>query len=161
MAEDIKIIWNEDFQEGDINFDGGDLERENGLRTAVLMSLYTDRQANEDDELPDSNSDDRRGWWGDQIDLDFKGDKIGSRLWLLERGKTDDSTLAAAKFYIEECLEWMLDDEVAQAIDVEVERQKRRDGTSTLAANIAIRQSDGGVVALKFNDLWNAELLEE
>ncbi len=160
MAEDIKIIWNDDLSEGDIKFTGGDLVRELGLQTSVLMSLYTDRRAENDNELPDPLSNDRRGWWGDQINIDFEDDKIGSRLWLLERSKTTEQTLADAKFFIEECLQWMINDEVVQTIDVEVERQNRQDGTATLAGKISIQQTDGIEKAYKFDDLWQGELEE-
>ena len=153
MAEDIKVIWNNDYQEGDIQYNKGDLTRELGLETAVMMSLYTDRQASTDDILPDSNSIDRRGWWGDQI-TDFDGDQIGSRLWLLERSKITDDIISTAKFYIEESLQWMIDDEVVQNIEIEVERQNRADGSGTLAALIQLEQSDGKIVALKYDDLW-------
>jgi phage gp46-like protein len=160
MAEDIKIQWNETFNEGDIKFSGGDLIRELGLRTAVMMSMYTDRRADPSDVLPDSLNNDRRGWWGDQINLDYEDDQIGSRLWLLERAKTTEQTLADAKFYTEECLQWMIDDEVVQDIEVEIERQNRKDGTATLAGRISIKQSDGTNKAFKFDDLWKAEILE-
>ena len=38
MAEDIAIIWDNDTFEGDIEYNNGDLIRESGLKTAVLMS---------------------------------------------------------------------------------------------------------------------------
>jgi len=158
MAEDIKISWNSEFSEGDIQYNNGDLVRELGLETAVLMSIYTDRRASSDDILPDDRYDDRRGWWGDQI-TDYDGDQIGSRLWLLERSKTTEDNINSAKFYLEECLQWMLDDEVAQDIEIEVERQNREDGTATLASQIKIKQSDGGIIALKFKDLWENEII--
>jgi len=100
VANDIKIQWDDNLGEGDIQFDKGDLVREDGLETAMLMSLYTDRQADIDDVLLDSNSDDRRGWWGDLINNTDK-DKIGSRLWLLQRATTTENTLFDAKFYID------------------------------------------------------------
>lgn len=157
MASDIKIIWNDIYQEGDIKYDNGDLVREEGLETAVLMSLYTDQRADVDDVLPDPGSEDRRGWWGDQIS-DFEDDKIGSKLWLLERSSTKATVLSDVKFYIEQALQWMIDDGVAQAIEVTVERQNRKDGSATLATQIQIKQSGGGIVAIKFDDLWKAQL---
>jgi len=159
MANDIKISWDDDLAEGDIQFDNGDLVREPGLETAVLMSLYTDRLADIDDVLPDSQSDDRRGWWGDLIN-NTNDDQIGSRLWLLERATTTTETLVDAKFYIEECLQWMIDDGVCQDIEVEVERQNRDDGSATLAAKISILKSDGTTTAIKFSDLWDAQIGE-
>ena len=153
MAEDIKIIWDNDTFEGDIEYNNGDLTRELGLETAVLMSLFTDRRASIDDELPDSNSDDRKGWWGDQVVVE-EGDQIGSKLWLLSRGKTDQDTMIKAEGYAKEALQWLLDDEVSAKNEVTVERLNRPDGSATLALGIKIYQKDGNVIAMKFDDLW-------
>lgn len=153
MAEDIKIIWDNDTFEGDIEYNNGDLTRELGLETAVLMSLFTDRRASVDDELPDSNSDDRKGWWGDQVVVE-EGDQIGSKLWLLSRGKTDQDTMIKAEGYAKEALQWLLDDEVSAKNEVTVERLNRPDGSATLALGVEIYQKDGNVIAMKFDDLW-------
>lgn len=121
MAEDIAIIWNREFQEGDISYKGGELLREKGLKTAVLMSLYTDKRAAPDDELPDLYSTDRKGWWGDQTS-DIPGDEIGSKLWLRSRSKTTPQTLVDVESDVRDALQWMIDDGVAIDIEVEVER---------------------------------------
>ena len=45
-----------------------DLQGDDGLMTAVIISLFTDARAHDDDPLPDERvgvSSDRRGWWGD------------------------------------------------------------------------------------------------
>lgn len=156
MAEDIKIVWQNldiGLLEGDIVYNNGDLERELGLETAVLMSVYTDARASDDDILPDTLSEDRRGWWGDltsEIDDDF----IGSKLWLLSRASTVEDNIALAQFYIEECLDWMIEDGVAQEIEVFVERQDRPDKSATLAFSIKIYQNDGNTYQTKYYDLW-------
>ena len=48
----------------------------------------TDRLASRDDILPDPDSTDRAGWWGD-MDAEelFNGWPIGTKLWLLKRAK--------------------------------------------------------------------------
>lgn len=92
----------------------GDITTDSGLRTAVIYSLFTDRRADEDDELPD-NSGNRRGSWQDQY-LDIPGDIEGSRLWLLRRSKKTPSVLARGKEYAEEALQWLIDDGVATQI---------------------------------------------
>lgn len=50
------------------------------LVQAVLISLFSWRRSDEDDgvEIPY-----RQGWWGDTF-VDTSGDRIGSKLWLLE-----------------------------------------------------------------------------
>lgn len=157
MAEDIKIIWDDDTFEGDIQYNGGDLVRENGLLTAVYMSIFTDRRASVDDTLPDPGNTDRRGWWGDQVVVE-EGDEIGSKLWLLSRSKTDQDTIIKAEAFIKESLEWMIEDEVAAKTEVVVERITRPDFSATLGVSVKIYQSDGNTIEIRFNDLWQNQI---
>ena len=91
-----------------------DLAPDDGLETAIILSLFTDRRAREDDPLPDG-SDDRRGWWADA----WAGqDPIGSRLWLLEREKDTREVVNRARDYAEEALQWLVEDGIAERIEV-------------------------------------------
>ena len=155
MASDIKLIWDNDTQEADIDFIDEDLVRENGLESAVIMSLFTDRRAKEDDTLDDKN--DLRGWWGDRLDVDANDDKIGSRIWLLERSKTTNQTIVKLKEYILEALDWMVEDGVAMKVDAEVERQGDP-GNDRLAFSVTIYKIDGNNETYKFDDLWNNQM---
>jgi phage gp46-like protein len=147
MARDIKMIWNENFLEGDFALNDGDLLREEGLTTAVLISLFSDARADEDDEIDDPN--DKRGWWGDLV----SETPIGSKLWQFERAKTTQTVIVKFKEAIENCLQWMIDDEVVEKIDVTVERNNNR-----LYFKILLYQSDGNKTAYKFDDLWRMEV---
>lgn len=118
------------------------------LVRAVIISLFTWRRANPDDDLP---GDLRMGWWGDSFPL-VANDRIGSRLWLLSRAKLIPETLARAKEYAEEALRWLVDDGVAARVEVEVERQ----GLTTLALACRIYKSDGSQpVDVRFTDAWS------
>jgi phage gp46-like protein len=152
MANDIKMIWDNTFLEGDFELGLGDLTRDDGLETAVLISLFSDRRAEDDDEIDDIN--DRRGWWGDNVSLT----PVGSKLWQLDRSKTTQKTVVLTKQYIEDCLEWMIDDDVAEKIEVNVERQGNP-GQDRLSVEIKIYQVDKNIKALRFDDLWKMELL--
>ncbi|MDE9430177.1 phage GP46 family protein [Xenorhabdus bovienii] len=44
----------------------GDLVTGDDLQTAIIISLFTDRQARSDDDF---DGVDRRGWWGDNADF--------------------------------------------------------------------------------------------
>ena len=99
-----------------LNLSNGDIATDSGLRSAVIASIFTDRQAYADDALPD-NSTNRRGSWQDQY-LDQVGDKQGSRLWLLNREKQLPSVLTRAETYAQEALQWLVDDAVATSITV-------------------------------------------
>lgn len=110
---DVKLISRD--QDFLLNYRLGDIESDDGLETAIMVSLFTDQRVKED-ELP-TGENDRRGWWGD-IAIENEQDQIGSKLWLLDRGKADESSRALAKQYAEESLQWLLDDGVADEINV-------------------------------------------
>lgn len=153
MATDIKISWDTDLMEGDFGFEDNDLEHDDGLETAVLISLFSDRRANDDDELPDPSRG-KRGWWGDLVS-GIEDDLLGSKLWLLERNKTTEETLVKAKQYILEALQWMIDDGITKKIAVEVEQQ----GTVTqpvLAFLVKIFK-DTSTLNISFNEQWEAQ----
>ena len=110
----------------DCGMEAGDLVAEGSLRTAVILSLFLDRRADDDDILP-NGSYDRRGWWADTVApmTDYgigggsaSGDHIGSRLWLLSREKQLAGVLERARHYAEEALTWLVEDGVATAVQV-------------------------------------------
>ncbi len=142
---DIATIWFPADNRGDWQITGGALQSGDDLVTAVLISLFTDGRAHADDVLTDGTND-RRGWWGD-LDEDVP---IGSRLWLLERAKATTETLNAARNFIAEALQWLIDDGVAASVDVDCQWNAR----SFLAARVTISKSDGSTVALNFEWAW-------
>lgn len=119
---DIALTWNPAEGRADVSLTAGDLTREQGLRTAVIISLFTDGLARGDDDLADGdggNKGDRRGWWGD---VPLPGDaprRIGSRLWLLRRAKATEGTRLRAITMVREALAWMVDDGLVDRIEVE------------------------------------------
>ena len=118
---DIAIEWDPERFRGDWNVTGGDLVSDvGGLRTAVLLSLFTDRVASPDYLPPPGQKFQRRGWWGDTYEIASGGSAIGSRLWQLNRAvKTDGTTLLAeARDYCREALQWLLDTGVVASVDV-------------------------------------------
>ena len=160
MPKDVRISWDLGLMEGDFIFDEviQDLEYDEGLETAVIISLFTDRRANFDDILPDSSNRDFRGWWGDLASPLIEGDQIGSRLWLLEREKTLKTVLVRAKQYAEEALQWMIEDRIATKIEVDVERQGI-EGQDVLALQVRIRQAEGieKILALQYKTQRTAQ----
>lgn len=82
------------------------LELEDTLQTAVILSLFTDARAGQDDALP-FNQTDRRGWVGDEF-MGADADVWGSRLWLLYSSKSNADVLEMAAFYAREALGWMV-----------------------------------------------------
>ncbi|VVP61925.1 hypothetical protein PS870_06480 [Pseudomonas fluorescens] len=142
---DIRTTWVVQTGTGDWSIAGGALASGDDLSTAVLISLFTDRQAN-DDDIPPDGSGDRRGWWGD----DDEAVPIGSRLWLLDRERLTQAVANTAKIYMQEALQWLISDEVASGVVVTVVIAS----SSQLNSLITITRQDGAVVPLQFNWVW-------
>lgn len=145
---DVALTWNNDLSAADIGLALGAIETEAGLKTALLISLFSDRRALADDELPEAGAD-PRGWWGDS--LLAEGDRIGSRLWLLARGKLTRTTLARAREYAREATAWLIEDRVASSIEIEAEVV----GTSHLGLKVVVVRPVGPARE-QFDFLWSA-----
>ena len=111
---DMRLGFDGTLLSGDLVLDDVDLQTDEGLQTAIVLSLFTDRRAEDDDELPDGSTD-RRGWWGDMLAED-DDDKIGSRLWLLSREKEMAEVVARAEEYGQEAVEWLVTDSIVKAV---------------------------------------------
>ena len=114
---DIALRYDPESQVFDLALEDGELAADEGLQTAVILSLFTDRLADDDDRLPDGGND-RRGWWADA----YNERPHGSRLWLLSREKTEEAVLRRAKTYAEEALAWLIEDGIAAEVVVEAEQ---------------------------------------
>jgi phage gp46-like protein len=124
------------------------LEEDDGLETAVILSLFTDRRAEPDDVLPFGETD-RRGHWSDAYPA-VPGDRMGSRLWLLSREKQLPQVVVKAREYLREALEWMEEDGVASRVDCDA--FILRDGV--LGMKVAIYRPDGSRADFSFDYLW-------
>lgn len=146
---DIRSVFI-DLEKGiDYALDSLGLVEDDGLDTAVILSLFTDRQAEPGDIIPDGTTN-RRGWWGDSYSA-VEGDKYGSRLWLLDRSKQLPEVMALAKSYCEEALAWLVTDGAAKNVVVTVTNP--RDGI--LYAVIQIFKPDGTTNQYKFDNFWS------
>lgn len=134
-----------------------DLATTFSLLNCVLISLFTDARAADDDVLPDQRDTDRRGWWADSTNTAMKNDSVGSKLWLLEREKNVDTALVRAKIYIQSALEWMVDEGAVKSIDVLTEAQRLgNSGTIILVFQVKLNKPDGTNEAFKFEQEWRA-----
>lgn len=164
---DVRLVQNTNFPEVQaVTLDwllqpSGVLDDTQALATSVIVALGTDRLALLDDVLPDPDSDDRRGWWGDLDAEDiWNGWPIGTRLWLMKRDKItgssakQGSTLAKAENFIREALQPFVDKRIASRLEVQVERG------SLHQINALARLYRGPKIAveLRFENLWNDQL---
>lgn len=116
---DIALTWDEARGHGDFTVAANDLVPEDGLRSAVIVSLYCEAPAQAGDVLPDGTvaRGGEGGWWGDAVPS-VPGDRFGSRLWLLRRSTRSASVLSRAQTYALEALQWLKTDQVASAVAV-------------------------------------------
>lgn len=147
---DVLLDFDGTLLTGDIRQVGADLKADDGLKTAVVISLFTDARALADDELPTGQTD-RRGWWGDLL-ADIDADMIGSRRWLYMREKQTAETARKIREADEEALAWLVDDGIAASVTVETEWI----GRGVLGERVLIAKPAGDVVEFHFNHLWEA-----
>lgn len=146
---DLRTVYDSESRSADLLLAGPQLATDDGLETAVVLSLFTDRRAALDDLLPDSTAD-RRGWFGDGF-ADVDGDRIGSHLWLLAREKQTNEVLQRAREYARDALRWLIDDAVARAVDVQASWLRQ----GVLLLEIDIRRADAAPVRFRFENFWS------
>ena len=131
----------------DATVEGHDLVFEDGMATAVILSLFLDARARADDALPDGGTD-RRGFWADTVPPAAERDRTGSRLWLLSREKTLPEVLRRAHDYAAEALRWLVDDDVASRVDVSAAMPRL--GLLSLAVNITLVSGESSTYAFSY-----------
>lgn len=142
--------------------DNGRLDEREELATAVRVALGTDALSSADEILPDPDSTDRRGWWGN-LDAEeiWGGWPIGCKNWLLLRAKITDtpssegSTIHRARQYTRDALQPFIDKKIASRIDVEATRV----GLERIDVEVFIYRYGGEVVTVRttiINESTNA-----
>ena len=142
-------IWlHLDNGQGTIEYEDVDLKRDAGLETAIEISLFTDRRADDTDTLPD-HSGEKRGWWGDEENF-----KLGSKLWLLFRSSATEDIPGKVNQYARESLQWMIDDGIAKSVEVESEKTDM----STIEITVKVEQPTGQDKFYKYSLNWDAQV---
>jgi phage gp46-like protein len=136
----------------------GTLDTNDALATAVIVALGTDALADRDDPLPDPDSTDRRGWWGDlDTEVIWNGWPIGTKLWLMRRekitgpGAARGSTVTRVDTYIRNAIQPFIDRRIATQMDVKVERV----GRERIQALIRLYRGPRLAVDLRYQVLWS------
>jgi phage gp46-like protein len=136
----------------------GTLDDTQALATAVIMALGTDALASPTDILPDPDSTDRRGWWGD-LDAEeiWDGWPIGSLLWLLKRDKIvgaqarTGATVTRVENYIRQAIQPFIDRRIGSELYVKADRV----GIERIDALIRIYRGPILEIELRFQVLWD------
>ncbi len=137
----------------DVSFaENGDFEATEGLDTALLLSLLEERRANNAEVSTPQN---RRGWVGNELG-DIATYELGSKLWLLDQARLTTDTLNRAVDYARQALQWLLDNDIAQSVNV----------TGEIVLSDGIRlfitlTRDNNKVESFFFNLWDNTLFRE
>lgn len=146
---DLRLDFDPELQAADLVAVDGVLQYDRGLRTAIVISLFTDARADDGDALPTTDTD-RRGWWADTFAED--GDRIGSRLWLLSRAKQTDETLELARGYARTALDWLIADGIASAVDVATSWH----AMGVMRLDVVLTPATDGAAAERYALFWTA-----
>lgn len=128
MNEDGLFVWEYDRKKGDIS-------TINGMETACLVSLFTDRR------LPESVAPypmSRSGWIGN-IRTAKEPRQLGSELWALENARLTTYLLAQRKEACTRAFDWMLIDRAARSVSA----TSRYNSDGVVSDGIEITARDG------------------
>ncbi len=137
----------------DIMLTPADAVPDYGLETAVLISLFSDARASEDLLAAIDRDGDLRGFWGD---LDT-GHETGSLLWTIKRAKQLSAVLESARQYCIAALQWMIEDQIAQRVEVATSYPRR--GWMLIEVFI-FRPGNASPVSYRFNYEWQAQIIK-
>jgi phage gp46-like protein len=160
---DIRIVQNTDFPKYSVTCDwsllsDGTLDETQALATAVIVALGTDSLASPTDVLPDPDSTDRMGWWGD-LDAEeiWDGWPIGCKLWLLKRDKIvgpeawQGATVVRVEQYITDAIQPFVDRRIGSRFEVRADRVD----VQQINAVVRIYRGPELEVDLRFQILWD------
>jgi len=159
---DIRLVQNLAFPKYSVTLDwnlldDGTLDTDQQLATAVVVALGTDALASKEDILPDPDSNDRAGWWGD-LDAEqiWNGWPIGCKLWLLRRSKIEGPgsehgpTVVRVEQYIRTAIQPFIDRRIASRMEVGAERT----GVESIGARVRLYRGPRLAVDLRYEILW-------
>jgi phage gp46-like protein len=128
------------------------------LQSAIIVALGTDALAPPDQELPDPDATDRRGWWGDLDAQELWGGwPVGCLLWLLQRAKLTGagarggSTLSRADGWTRDAMQPFTENLIATRIDVFAETLD----TNRIDVAVAVYRGQQPQVELRYSELWD------
>jgi phage gp46-like protein len=136
----------------------GSLDETQELVNVVKVALLTFALADVDDVLPDPDSSDRCGWWGDMdAETIWDGWPIGAKIWLLSRAKItpaearEGSTLVRAEQYCRVALQPLIDKSICTHFDVVATRSNIQE----IDVAITVYRGQQMQIELRFQNLWN------
>jgi phage gp46-like protein len=137
--------------------DTGEMDEREELATAVRVALGTNAMASTTEVLPDPDSTDRQGWWGDMdAEVIWGGWPIGTKNWLLSRAKITDAfseegaAVERARKYTEAALQPFVNKRIASRFTVTA----ARNGLGRIDVQAVIYRGPLAEIELRYQLLW-------
>lgn len=121
----LKVAWDNETGRGLLQkTEQNALAQDESIEPLVLFSLFTHAEATEA-EIAAAGLDRQEGWWADATALRDPGrPRLGSKLWLLSRGKLSLDKMRLAEQYARESLAWLIDQGIAAEVVVAATRPR-------------------------------------
>ena len=119
------------------------------LAQMVLIALFSDKRANDDDVLPVAGQ--KQGWWADTYDVGYP---VGSKLWLLDRAVVNQASVNAAQDYANAALQFLIGYGIASAVDVAAQAVKSDNAGAAIGLSVTVTRPDGKKETFRFADIW-------
>lgn len=113
MSQDLYFKQNEN-RLYDLVVNENDFQKVDGLQTAILVSLFTDKRAPASSVLDPAR---RRGWVGNILTAQ-SGRELGSLLWLYEQSRLTIDIRNAVIAETRAALNWLIEDGIALSVKV-------------------------------------------
>ena len=120
-----------------------DLVMTQGLGSALLISLFSDRRARADEVAEPLK---RRGWIGDVV-ADDPDDRHGSGIWLYEQRRVLPEVASGVRLEAEAALQWMVQDGLATSVSATVTADP---ANRTTLLNVEITNTTAGPASPAF-----------
>lgn len=165
QVPDVRLVQNNIFPKYSVTLDlkllnDGTLDDSQALATSICIALGTNALADEEDPLPDPDSTDRQGWWGNMDAAEIWGGwDIGSKLWLLRRSKIEGpnsqrgATVARVKAYITQAIQPFVDHKICSRFEVQANRIK----DERIDAIVIIYRGPLPAIELRYAILWEEQ----
>lgn len=162
---DIRLVQDARFPRYSVTIDwklldNGTLDDTQALATGIVVALGTNALADLSEELPDPDSTNREGWWGDlDADTIWNAWPIGSKLWLLRRSAIESvdsrqgSTVARVLAYIHLALQPFVDRRIASRFNAYAARVTAQ----RIDSQIIIYRGPSPVIEMLYSILWDEQ----
>ena len=162
---DIRLVQDTNFPRYSVTIDwnllgDGTLDDTQALATAIVVALGTNALSDPSEPLPDPDSTNREGWWGDyDADVVWNAWPIGSKLWLLRRSAIESvasrqgSTVARVLAYINMAVQPFVDRKIASRFSAYAARVDKQ----RIDAKIVIYRGATPAIELMYSVLWDEQ----